>query len=73
MEELQERLEQLYKKGYYFMCTNNALGAFNDDLAPDGEYVVVIGKAGLQHSPTAIHKDLKTAISEAIAIVDLIE
>lgn len=58
MNEIQQQLDKLYAQGLFFNCSNSD---------PDGEYSVIIGKLGVVYEePTAIHKDLETAIILAI-------
>lgn len=68
-KDLQKRLQQLRRQGYYFACSNNAV-QHDEDLTPNGEYVVVIGEAGESHPPTAIHTDLEIAITLAVEKIE---
>lgn len=67
-EEIQLELDKLWVQGYFFTCSNYAYDIENNVFNPNGEYAVVIGKAGVVYynEPTAVHKDLKIAIIIAI-------
>lgn len=70
MKSLQKELDKLCRQGYYFMCTNSAYDPLgNHNYSPDDEYVVTIGKKGVQLPPIAVHKNLHTAIGMAIDII----